>query len=188
MEGLSNEELNELLANQRTIMEQNKQLIEENKKLREDGSSPSRRILKEVTDRTVKVAMVDNKMVVGYANKGVESKPQYVYEKPDPKDPKNMLLYVDLILDGEKDPVSVNYNEFIDQAERVKCKVIKVEDKQWKIQQGWTKKKEIDGYSTVELDFDVPIDVIGVTRFFTVELPVDRGGKQITLHESYINL
>ena len=185
---IGEQEMKELLENQRKLMAQNAEILEENKKLREEGGAPMRRTLKCVTEHKVRIRMVDDKVVIGFKNRGVEGKPVYVYDIQDPQDLKKRILYVDLVLEGQKEPMPVAYKEFMEQAEEVKCKVISKEEKEWTIRQGWTKKKEVDGYSTVELDFDVPMEVVGKIRTYMIALPADKGGREITVHEDFINL
>lgn len=155
----------------------------------ETGSTT--RILRRVTERKVEVRLVDNRVVLGYKNRGSENRPAYIYEKPDPKDPKNNLLFVDLILEGMKEDevFPIEFKQFRSESARAQCKVLKTEEKEWMINQGVVKKKEVEEYSSIELDFDVPLDVVGKARFFTVEIPKEFGGPRNALvHENYCNI
>ncbi len=147
------------------------------------------RILKRVSERQVDVRRVDGKVVLGYRNRGSDARPIYVYEKADPREPSKKNLYVDLILEGMAagEALTVEYKEFRTESERVTCKVVNTEEKEWEINQGMVKKREVDGYAMVELDFDVPVDIIGRTRFFTVELP-DQDRRTVRVHENYVNI
>ena len=147
------------------------------------------RVLKKITERTVTLRRIDGKVVVGYRNKGVENKTQYVYEGPDPKDPVKRTLFVDLILEGmaPEAALKVEYREFLAESERVVCKIISTEEKEWMIEQGTVKKREVDGYSMVDLDLDVPIEVTGKTRWFTMRLP-DQDHREVKVHEAYVNI
>lgn len=155
----------------------------------EQGSTT--RILRRITERKVEVRLVDNRVVLGYKNRGSENRPVYIYEKPDPKDPKQNILFVDLILEGAKEGevFPVEYKQFRTESARAICKVVKTEEKEWLINQGVVKKREVEEYSSIELDFDVPLDVVGKARFFTVDVPKDFGTpRQVTVHESYVNI
>lgn len=150
------------------------------------------RTMRKVSDRRVEVRFINNKAVLGYANRGSSSRPLYVYTKPDPKDPRKDIEYVDLILEGmtEKDkPISVDWKEFRKESVRASCRISKIDIKEWDMTQGVVRKKEVEEYSSVELDFDVPLDVSGSIRLYTVEVPADFGGKRnITIHENYVNI
>lgn len=155
----------------------------------EQGSTT--RVLRRVTDRKVEVRLIDNRVVLGFKNRGSENRPVYIYEKPDPKDPKQNLAYVDLILEGmtNEEKFEVDFKQFRAESARAICKVTKTEEKEWMINQGTVKKKEVEEYSSIELDFDVPVDIVGKSRFFTVELPKEFGGpRQVTISEQYVNI
>ena len=195
MAEITKEEMQELLANQRTIMEQNKQLASENAGLKElidkDGLGSSR-LLKRITERKVEIRFVDGKAVVGYKNQGTQTSPKYIYSKPDPKDPRQEIDMVDLILEGmeAKDAISVPYSQFCKESARKSCKVVATEEKEWLINQGTVKKREVEEYSSIELDFDVPVDVIGVSRTFTVEVLDEntRETRNVKVGEMYVNI
>lgn len=155
--------------------------------LSEGGNS---RILRRVTDRTVEVRMVDDRVVIGYVNKGSDTKPLYIYDKPDPNRPGSMIQFVDLVLEGMKneESFSIAYTEFLKETERVKAKVVKTEEKEWVLNQGVVKKREVEEYSSIELDFDVPLDVVGKTVTFTVKLPVEKGEREVVVGSHYVNI
>lgn len=152
-----------------------------------DGST---RVLRKITDRKVEVRFVDNKVFLGYLNRGTESRPQFIYTKPDPKDPRKDIEYVDIVLEGDAKPVlGVIWRDFRKESARAFCRVIKTESKEWFINQGVVKKKEVEEYSSVELDFDVPLDVVGQVRTFTIEVPEEFGGpRTIEVNENFVNL
>lgn len=177
-------ELRELMASVKALTKEVNDL-----KAADGAGGGTTRLLKRVTERRVDVRRVDGKVVVGFRNRGSLARPVYVYEKTNPKDPTQKLLYVDLILEGMKpgDALSVDYKEFRTESEKVTCKVLSTEEKEWELNQGMVKKKEVDGYSMVELDFDVPVQIIGKTRFFTVEMP-DQDHREVKVHENYVNV
>lgn len=147
------------------------------------------RILRRNTDRKVEVRFIDKKAVLGYFNRGTDNRPQYIYTKPDPRDPRKEIEMVDLVLEDSKEALSVEWSQFRKESARSMCKVVKTESKEWLLNQGTVKKREVEEYSSVELDFDVPLDVVGQARFFTVEVPADFGTpRQVTLHENFVNI
>lgn len=151
-----------------------------------DGNT---RILRRITDRKVNLRFIDNKAVIAYFNRGTENRPNYIYTKPDPKDPRKEIDMVDLVVEGETKPMSVEWSQFRKESTRVACKIVKTDSKEWIINQGIVKKREVEEYSSVELDFDVPLDVVGQARFFTVEVPAEYGGtRQVTIHENFVNI
>lgn len=149
----------------------------------------SARTLRRLTDRKVEVRFIDKKAVLGYFNRGTENRPQYIYTKPDPKDPRKEIEMVDLVLEGSKEAMTVEWSQFRKESAKAQCKVVKTESKEWLINQGVIKKKEVEEYSSVEMDFDVPLDIVGQARLFTVEVPSEFGGpRQVTIHENFVNI
>lgn len=183
MATISDEELRALIDNSKAMATK----IEELSKLITPDGTGTMRLLKRVTERHVTLRTIDGKVVVGYRNKGTQDQPLFIYTKPDPKDPTQKLEFVDIILDGTKpeNAITLPFGEFRKQAGKVIAKVTSIDEKEWEINQGITKKREVDGYSNVELDFDIPMDVVGKTRFFNVELT---NGEKVRLHESYVNI
>lgn len=154
--------------------------------IQEGGNS---RVLRRVTERRVEVRLVDGKVVVGFKNRGSEERPVYIYEVPDPKDPKQNVSMVDLLLEGSDEPLTVNFSEFRREGERAQCKVVKTEEKEWVLNQGVVKKREVEEYAMLELDYDVPLDIVGKARFFYVEVPKEFGGpRTVQIHENYVNI
>lgn len=163
-------------------------IVAMNKKLMERFSreeNPTQK-QKETKERLVTVFFIADKPVIGYANRGTENRPKYIYEKRDPMDDKNILAYVDVIVEGREKPISLDYNEFMRECDRKECKVVKVEEKEWTINQGNTfGRSYMEGtYHMIE-GVLVPVEVKGMTRIFTVEIPE---GGEATIHERYINI
>lgn len=185
-------DIKQLLESVQRLTQDVSSLRDENRALKEavEKGGGSRRVLKAITERQVRIRRVDGKVVVGFRNKsGNEQKPLFVYEMTDPNDKNNKILMVDLILEGMTKPeeaLPTRYNEFLAESEQVECLVVKAEETPWAIEQGMTKQKMVDEYSTVELDFDIPLEVIGVEKTYTVRLPED--GREVTLHEQYVNI
>lgn len=168
--------------------EADQKVIAELTGLLRDKQGPN--VLKKITDRIVSLRFVNGKAVIGYKNRGVEARPQYVYEKKDPIDQTKTVLFVDLILEGETEAFPIDYNEFLREAERVECTVKKVEETEWTINQGYVKRKEVDEYSTVELPNDVPVDIVGRSRVFTVNVPSNGASapRELAISEHYVNI
>lgn len=183
-------ELKELLASVKALTEtvsKQSETIDSLKKTVGDGTPP-RRVLKEITERKVSLRRIDGKAVIGFRNRGSKDRPQYVYDRINPQNKDERLQFVDILLQGMTEPsqaIPVNYNEFLIDSERVVCLVKYKKETPWKMEQGVTKSKEVDGYSMVELDYDIPIDVIGVATTYTVELPE---GGTIVVPEAYVNM
>lgn len=177
-------------AEVRELLEANKKMMQELAELKTQLAGPQTRILKRTTERTVEIRMVNDKVIVGFHNRGSESLPTFVYEKSDPANPTQRLNYIDLVIEGAKNGeyITVPDRDFRRQTERVKCKVIRTEEKEWVINQGTVKKKAVEEYSMIEQDYDVPVDIIGKTRWLVVVLPIEKGGREITVHQSMVNI
>ena len=144
------------------------------------------RVFKQIKERKVRVVFVNGKPVIGFVNRGTESRKSYTYEKPDPNDKNNRLLYIDLILQGETEPISVNYNEFLREGERVECVVKDQEKTPWTIEYGHVRQKMVEEYSMVETDVLVPVEANGFTTTFKVEVP--KTGEILEINEEFINM
>lgn len=179
MAEVSNEELHALVIEQGAELKKLKGLLET-----EGGIGRS---LKPIKERKVTLRRIDGKVVVGYKNRGTKDSPVYIYTKPDPKDPTQRVEFVDIILDGaEQDAVvTLPYAQFRKESERVDAKVVETKEKEWEVTQGNVKKREVDGYNLIELDYDIPVDIIGKVRLYVCELA---SGQQITVHENYVNI
>lgn len=183
MAEISDGELKEILASNRAMM---KKIAEMETQL----GAPQTRVLKRVTERKVEIRMVNDKIVMGYHNRGSATRPAYVYEKQDPANPTQRLNYIDLVLESAKkdEYITVPDRDFRRETERVKCRVIKVEEEEWIVNQGTVKKRAVEEYSMIEQDYDVPVEIIGKTRWFIIELPAERGARQAKVHESMVNI
>lgn len=187
---ITDAELQELLANSRETKAEVERLSAENKELRgimANAAGP--RVLKKVTEKKVRLRTIDGKVVVGYRNRGTEAKPLYIVEKVDPNDKNNRILYVTLILE-DKTELEVNYNEFLIESPSTEALVKETEEKEWVIEQGTTRQRQYEEYSMIETDVIVPVEIIGKTRFFTVEVPetAEMKARHLTIHENYVNI
>lgn len=177
------EELSSLIKTNKALTER----LERVEGLINPEGTGTMRVLRRIKDHNVIVRCIDGKVVLAYKNRGTDGTPMFIYTKPDPKDPTQKLEYVDVILEGMKtgESMTLPFGDFRKQSERVTAKVIDTKEKEWEMNQGMTKKREVDNYSMTELDFDVPMDVVGKVRMYTVELP---SGRRVTIHENYVNI
>lgn len=180
---VSKEQLDELIAQNKELLTRNRELADAVGNIKDvpDGVKQP----KAVTDRTVRVLFLEGKAVLGFKNRGEDTRPVYVYEKADPVKKDEVNLFVDVILAGEEEPVSTNYNDLLHDAERRECKIVKVDEQEWRVVQGQTSKKVVNNYATEETGIMVPIEVLGKTRTFTVALP---DGEEVAIHENYVNM
>lgn len=176
---VSERQLNDLLA-------QNKILMEKNSELAEGGEDKGKvEAPTEITDRTVSIVFVDDKPVQAFKNRGTKERPAYVYEKPNPENPKEMILFVDALFPGEPDAVPLAYNDLLREGLRENCAILKVEATPWTIGQGKTTKKMVNNYAMEETGVVVPMEVKGTTSVFTVQLP---NGDTMDVHENFVNI
>jgi hypothetical protein len=140
-----------------------------------------------VEESTVTILLVEEKAVVDFVNKGTATTPFSIYEGPDPRDPKQRVPYVDLVLDDASIVKGVNYNEFLREAERVDCLIVKSDKKPWQKVAGDTTRKKVnyEKYNTTDTGIDVPLVVKGFKQLLTVRLP---DGREIELMEDYVNI
>jgi len=192
MSDITQEELKGIIEKQALQEKKLEMLTKENKELRGLTNQKGMKKLTEVTRRTATSRMIDDRIVIGFKNRGSERRPRYIYEKPDPLDPKTLVNYVDVILEGidgkEETVVSVKHIEFLEEAEIVKAEITNQKPHEWVINQGSTRKKEMDGYSLMELDFSVDLDVKGVTIDYVLKLPEEFGGREVTVYQDYLNI
>jgi hypothetical protein len=163
-------------------------IIEMNRKLMEKENGAPIEKPREVKDRNVTVFFIDNEPVIGYVNNGSESRPAYIYEKPDPIRAGEYLPFIDVITRNHTEkPYKLNYLEFLREADRKECKVVKTDLEEWTVVQGRTRARtyEEGSYNMTENGTMVPVEVKGKTAVFTVELP---DGTQCQIHERYVNI
>lgn len=176
---ISSSELRELLDSNRKLM----QKLAESEK--EDVPTLLR---KEVKESTRRVTFVGGKPVIGYANRGTATKPQFTYERPDPENPKESILYIDVVLKGEKEALPIRYKELMNEAEHVECKLLRTDEIPWEVLQGMIEAVELpegDKYRMEGKGYQVPVGATGVKRVFTVELP---SGEELSIADDYVNI
>ena len=142
---------------------------------------------KEEPDMTI--MFIDDKPVVGMVNKGSELNPVKVYEAPDPLDKDKRILKVDLqVLNQKTDTVEViaglNFLDFMQEGERQECKVIKIIERKWYLDEGTVEQQEVKEYSMQGKGVDVTLEVAGVEYIYLMNI----GGKEVEIHEDYVNM
>jgi hypothetical protein len=133
----------------------------------------------------LKMRKWQDKYFIGFVNKGKENKPLYVYSEYNPQT-REQVQFCDVILDGQKEPVKLEYVEFLRESEKVMVKMkkkIELEDKVTR--QGFVQKKDFadNGYGMFETMVQVPIDVIEKQYAFIVEL---EDGRELEISQECI--
>ena len=127
--------------------------------------------------KLVKVSFIDEKPVIGW-KKPLKTK-IVGGEKVD---------YIGLVVkDGDKEKVvELKYLDYIrgEIGTKETCEVISVEQKVHKEFQGYTTKKYVQGYRTVNTGVRVPVKIETLVEFYTVKLP---NNSQITINTEYLN-
>jgi hypothetical protein len=167
----------------KALMEQNRELMRQIQEKTQDNGSPIK-VHRPITKREVSVRFISNKPVIGFANKGVESRPTFVYKAPNPSDPKESIEFVDVILLGDKEPIKVPYLDFLRDSDRRQCTVLETKEEPWEIEQGSVRQKSIVDYSSIETDIIVPVLITGVARSFVVLID----GNRVEINEKYVNM
>lgn len=174
-----------------------KELINQNKKFQQDiidlqknavAQNPNQgmELMKTAKKETLlKMRKWQDKYFIGFVNKGKENKPLYIYSEYNPQT-REQVQFCDVILDGEKEPVKLEYVEFLREAEKVLVKMkkkIELEDKITR--QGFVQKKDFadNGYGMFETMVQVPIDVVEKQYAFVVEL---EDGRELEISQECI--
>jgi hypothetical protein len=177
------------------LIEQNRKILGEFAAFRSSVAEGNKRspIAKEIKQRTCTIMFVDEKPVISLENKGTARRPLYLYEKQDPNRKGEYFLYADVnILDGvntdggqKLKKVTLDWNDFLQNADREECKIIEVKKIPWQIVQGTTLKQTVDPDYKVETEGPVDVTVEGFTQTLTVQLP---NGEKIEIDEGYVNM
>lgn len=143
-------------------------------------------------NRTVTVTFIEGQPVIGYANRGTESSPRYVYNgQSDPQHHNEFIQFVDVLV-RNPDPkalpncFSIPFTQFLQESEKKDCSILEKSSKEWSVDQGVTTGRTYqDGtYFMIESGV-IPVEVKGLTTFYTVQLP---DGSAVKLHERYVNI
>lgn len=167
-------QLDELLAQNREFLSTQQQMQQQMQSMAAQMDQGYQPIVRDEADiqREIRVCFIDDVPVIGLKNRGTENRPLYIYERPDPNDPKRRIGYADvLMLGSEENPVSVEFLEFQREADSRSMKVLDVKEEPWTIEQGFVNKKEWTGSEMIETAVRVPVKVKGVTRKFKVNDP-----------------
>lgn len=174
-----------------------KELIAQNKKFQQDiidlqknavAQNPNQGLEMMKTGKKetlLKMRKWQDHYFIGFVNKGKENKTLYVYSEYNPQT-REQVQFCDVILDGVKDPIKLEYVEFLRESERVLVKMkkrIELEDKVTR--QGFVQKKDFadNGYGMFETMVQVPIDVIEKQYAYVVEL---EDGRELEISQECI--
>lgn len=143
-------------------------------------------------NRKVTILFIEGQPVIGYANRGSESHPRYIYNgRQDPQHHNEFIQFIDVLVrnaDPKALPLcfSLPYTQFLEESEKIECPILKTESKDWTVDQGITTGRTFQEgtYFMIESGI-IPVEVKGVTQFFTVQLP---DGTEVKLHERYVNI
>lgn len=179
------------------------------------GEDRGTMVSKHVKTRTCSILFIDGKPVIGLENKGSLNRPLYLYDKKDPNRRDEYFLYADVLVDtgktkkvtktetktdpetGEESEVEVetdepvtekhtlDWNEFLQQADRAECRIVDTKNIPWEIIQGKTMAKVVDESYKIEIDTEVPVVVTGFTSLLTVQLP---DGRKVVIDSKYVNM
>ncbi len=192
MTEISQDDLKTIIDHQKETDRKLEILSKENKELRGLTSEKGIKKLKEITEKFAEVRMIDSRVIIGFKNRGTERRPSYIYEKQDKQNLSKQIDYVDVILEAtdkeEEEVMSIIYQEFLEGSERVRAKIVNIKKNDWVISHGSTRRKQVDGYSLIELDFLVDMEVKGTTRDYTLRLPEEFNNREVTVYEDYINI
>lgn len=137
--------------------------------------------------RSYGVRFLNGMPLIGLKNVGTEDAPVRLIEVVDPQTRKKSLQADAIFLDLKTNKPQVhrlNWLEFVTNSEKKMIQPMKTNEEQWEIEQGVVRKREVDGYSTLELDIEVPVTVEGTIRTFIF----DFDGVVVPIHEDYINI
>lgn len=177
-----------------------RELIESNSKLQESNSrlqgmvdqlgsnavatNPFQSVTRRNKEEFLQIRKFNDKYFLGYVNMGKPEKPLYIYKEYNPQTREN-VEFCNIILDGEKEPLKIEYTTFIRESVLVfvKKKAERVEEEI--VTQGVVQKKDFaeNGYGMFETMVQVPVEVIYKKKTFTVEL---EDGRELEVKEEFI--
>lgn len=131
----------------------------------------------------------ENEVVVGFANKGTEKRPLYIYSVYN-KETRLQEQFVDLVLKSGKIVEKLDYITFLRDAEKIKARMISKEEHEDVKEYGMIPKKEMteNGYGMYETMVLVPVEVVTKTYTMKLKLPEDEGGDEVTVNSQWLNL
>ena len=175
-----------------------RELIESNKVLKQTvdqlssnavAQSPGLQVRRKTRDFDYFLRKWEDQIVLAFANKGTEKRPQYVYSIYN-TNTRLQEQFVDLVLKNGTIVEKIDYITFLRDAEKVKARMIsKVEHEDIK-EYGMIPKKEMaeNGYGMYETMTLIPVEVVTKTYTMKLQLPEDEGGDQIEVDSQWLNL
>lgn len=160
-----------------SLIEQTKELTG---RLNRIEGAPARVTSRGDKSSVIEVATLENKLVLGWTDKGA-------YEVFNPTK-RTYDLYMDILVEGEKEAVTMPYREFFKRIEVHPVKVLKEESEEIVKIDGTVERKSIakSGYATVGTGESVDMEVVSVERTFTVRHPLE--DREVKIGEKYVNL
>jgi hypothetical protein len=121
----------------------------------------------------VYISLVDNLPVVGWKDKLIET-----------KDAKGEIInMIEVILSDGKTKI-MEHLEFIRLTSKEKCEVLDVKSNIKKEYQGYTTKKYVEAYKTIDTRVRIPVVVESLEEIMVLERP---NGDKIEINSMYVN-
>lgn len=145
----------------------------------ERASGVPQSVFKRTKDKLIKTRYWDDKLVLKWTDKGV-------YEMDDPKKPgrDKREWYIDIVVQGVKEPISIKYLDYLNFSKVKYAKVIKTEIEEEIENFGAVNVKEEKQGRFTETDDVVPLDVKKEFRTYTVET---EDGEELEISEKYMH-
>lgn len=179
-------DIKQLLADNRAQAEAIKTLTSTVEEMKNAPAGPLPMTATRILNRTVRVLFIDGHAIVGYKNQiDDEDHPVYIYTKPNPDPRGEPIEFVDILLDGVKEPQSVNFKELKENATEKPCKVIKREEEEIIDEGEEVEMKEVKGYNMIETGVRVPLTITSKKYQYIVDVG---GGKLVTFPENAVNI
>lgn len=171
-----------------------KELLQNNKDMQKQldvlsanaaATSQGMPLIKRKKETFVKMRKWQDKYVLAWENVGKAEKPRYVYSEFNPQT-RESIDYINLMLEGEKESLKLNYIEFLRESETIFVKVkARKELEDTVITQGMVQKKDFaeNGYGMFETQVQVPVEVIIKNFAFEVVL---EDGREIVMEEKFL--
>jgi len=146
-----------------------------------EGTAPPRVASRGGKNKIVEVAMYEDKLVLGWTKKGA-------YKGPFNQATGQRPMFIDVILEGVKNPKTVLYRDFFRDIEVHPVSVIREVKEEQESLQGSTERKTIgkDGYSTIGTGDMVEMIVTYDDCKFVFNHPTT--GKEAIIGDTFVNL
>lgn len=119
----------------------------------------------------------DKKLVIGWET-------PYIVKDPAKTDEENMMFVIKLKNKDAVEKVTVNYLEFLRNAERIDVEILQMEKKETVTLQGYSKYVQDERGFEYAPSVKVPIRIVTPTYTATVKLPT---GHEVTVDANYLN-